>query len=214
MPRKPFTLIPEKLEAVVQAALQEFSRYGYSYASTNRICLQAEVSKGALFHNFHSKENLFNFLIQDGVKTAEKVFQEHLASASRYTSFEEYFAASFFVLLYFVRDHPCHYNIYLRLIYDSDVPIRERVKVKQVVRTFTSTISRALYEEGRRRLLLRPMLSDALVEFLFNTVITRFVELYFFPMRDPGIGIQTMNEKELRQNILHIYTMLMQGLSV
>jgi AcrR family transcriptional regulator len=213
MPRKPFTLIPEKMEAVLEAALKEFSSYGYSHASTNRICQKAEVSKGALFHNFHSKENLFLFLIQDGLKTAEGVFREYLASASRYASFEEYFIASFFVLIDFIRNHPCHYNIYLRLVYDPDIPERERVKARQVVQTFTSTISRALYQEGRRRLLLRPELSDTIVEFLFNTVITRFVELYYFPIRDPGINIHAKSEAELRESILSIYAILMQGLS-
>jgi TetR/AcrR family transcriptional regulator len=213
MPRKPFTLIPEKMAAVIAAALDEFSRYGYSHASTNRICQQAEVSKGALFHNFHSKGNLFHFLIQDGIKTAEQVFREHLAAASRYTSFEEYFVASFFVLIDFVRDHPHHYNIYLRLIYDPDIPEQERVKARQVVQTFTATISRALYHEGRRRLLLRPELSDKMVEFLLNTIITRFVELYYFPMRDPGIELSAKNAEELKENILTLYAMIMQGLS-
>jgi len=213
MPRKPFTLIPKKMAAVIAASLEEFSLYGYSHASTNRICVKAEVSKGALFHNFHSKENLFYFLIQDGLKTAEKVFRDQLATASSYETFEEYFVASFFVLLHYVRDHPHHYNIYLRLIYDPDIPIRERAKARRVVKIFTTSISRALYHEGRRRSLLRAELSDAMVDFLFNTVITRFVELVYFPMRDPGIGLHTKNEEELREHILIIYRMIMQGLS-
>jgi AcrR family transcriptional regulator len=200
------------MEAVIQASLQEFSRCGYSHASTNRICEMAGVSKGALFHNFHSKENLFFFLIQDGMRIAERVFCSHMESQSRATPFQTVFVDSFFVLLHFVKKYPNHYNIYLRLIYDPDIPEKDRRQAKEVMRTFTASISDTLVREGKQRGLLKSNLNEILTKFLFNTVITRFVELYFFPLRDPGLDVGQKTEEELTGEILALYRLLMDGL--
>ncbi len=212
MPRKPFTVIPEKMEAVVRAALKEFSRYGYSHASTNRICEEAGVSKGALFHNFRSKDNLFFYLIEDGARTAERVFRAHMAAQGRELPFETIFVNSFFVLLNYIRRYPDHYSIYLRLLYDPDVPQKDRDKGREVVQTFTATISDTLYREGRARGLFRPDLDEGLARFLFNTSITRFAELYCFPLRDPGLEIGRKSEEELRGVILAVCELLMRGI--
>jgi len=212
MPRKPFTLIPEKMDAVVRAALGEFARYGYSHASTNRICEQAGVSKGALFHNFHSKDNLFFHLIQDGARTAELVFRTHMETQGREMPFEAIFVNSFLVLLNYIRRNPDHYSIYLRLLYDPDIPQKDRAKGREVVQTFTTTISDTLYREGQARGLFRPSLDERLARFLFNTVITRFAELYYFPLRDPGLELERKSEDELRVVMLSLYDLLLRGI--
>lgn len=213
MARKPFTLIPEKMDAVVKAARHEFSQFGYSHASTNRICQAAQISKGALFHNFHSKENLFLFLIQDGIQTAESVFQQYILDHMDDTPYRELFASSFLVILRFIRQHPSHYKIYLRLIYDADVPVREDQKALEVIKAFTSSITDTLVTEGRKRSFFRAGLNDDIVRFLFNTVITRFVELHFYPHRDPGLGVQDRSDMELRKLIYELYDYLMNGLA-
>lgn len=55
-------LKPEKQESILQAALDEFSEYGYDLASTNRIVERAGIAKGTLFKYFSSKEELFVYL--------------------------------------------------------------------------------------------------------------------------------------------------------
>jgi len=213
MPRKPFTLIPMKMEAVIQAAFKEFSRYGYSHASTNRICAKSGVSKGALFHNFHSKENLFYFLVQDGLRLAEREFKDHFSAQDRAAPFQEIFRNSFFVLLNFIKRYPDYYNIYLRLIYDPDIPERERKKVTEVVRIFTVSISDALFQEGRKRRIFPANLDENIAKFLFNTLITRFVELYYFPLRDPGLDVSRKTESELGETLDTLCRLLISGLA-
>lgn len=44
---------------VLAAAVEEFARYGYRAASTNRIARRAQVAKGLLFHYFGNKEGLY-----------------------------------------------------------------------------------------------------------------------------------------------------------
>ncbi|WP_320938664.1 TetR/AcrR family transcriptional regulator [Lysinibacillus capsici] len=55
-------LTEEKRQAIINAALKEFSINNYATASTNRIVSNASISKGILFHYFGSKKNLYLFL--------------------------------------------------------------------------------------------------------------------------------------------------------
>jgi len=50
-------------ERLLDAALQVFSRRGYSAASVDEIAAEAGFSKGAVYSNFSSKEDLFLALI-------------------------------------------------------------------------------------------------------------------------------------------------------
>jgi AcrR family transcriptional regulator len=52
----------EKRDRIINAALQEFASKGFALASTNEIVKRAGISKGALFHYFASKEDLYQFL--------------------------------------------------------------------------------------------------------------------------------------------------------
>lgn len=57
-------LSPVKQETIIQAAMEEFTEYGYDMASTNRIVERAGIAKGTLFKYFSSKEELFFYLFQ------------------------------------------------------------------------------------------------------------------------------------------------------
>ncbi|SFS92126.1 TetR/AcrR family transcriptional regulator [Marininema halotolerans] len=53
----------DKREAVLQAAINEFSERGYEQGSTNRIIQQSGISKGLLFHYLGSKKNVYLFAL-------------------------------------------------------------------------------------------------------------------------------------------------------
>lgn len=59
---KILTVDPEKRERILNAARKEFAQKGYNDASTNEIVKEAGISKGALFHYFESKKELYLFL--------------------------------------------------------------------------------------------------------------------------------------------------------
>lgn len=46
----------------MNAAMKEFAQKGFKNASTDTIVKEAAISKGALFHYFHNKKELFLFL--------------------------------------------------------------------------------------------------------------------------------------------------------
>ncbi len=53
-----------KKEEILRACLHEFAEHGYDQANTNRICEQAGVSKGLIFHYFGSKQRLFMLTLE------------------------------------------------------------------------------------------------------------------------------------------------------
>ncbi len=56
------SLKPEKKERILNAAIKEFAKKGYKNAVTDEIVKEANISKGALFHYFNNKKDLFLFL--------------------------------------------------------------------------------------------------------------------------------------------------------
>lgn len=58
-----FENLPEaKKIKIINAALEIFAKEGYTKASTNKIVDAAEISKGALFHYFKNKKQLYLYL--------------------------------------------------------------------------------------------------------------------------------------------------------
>jgi len=63
-----FLALPEeKRERIINAAMKEFL-VGYKNASTDNIVREAGISKGLLFHYFGTKEQLYNFLIDNAIE--------------------------------------------------------------------------------------------------------------------------------------------------
>ncbi|MFZ7104098.1 MAG: TetR/AcrR family transcriptional regulator [Peptococcaceae bacterium] len=62
------SLKPEKQERIINAALKEFAPKGYKNATTDEIVKEANISKGALFHYFNNKKDLFLFLYDHTLK--------------------------------------------------------------------------------------------------------------------------------------------------
>lgn len=65
-------LSPQKAEAILNGAMQEFLTHGYAATSMDKIAAAAGVSKATVYSHFHDKEGLFNALIQ---QLAQKKFR-------------------------------------------------------------------------------------------------------------------------------------------
>ncbi|MBC7973216.1 MAG: TetR/AcrR family transcriptional regulator [Verrucomicrobia bacterium] len=69
-------LSPEKTEAILRGAMQEFLEHGYAGARIDKIVAAAGVSKATLYRHFADKEALFTALIQRMAGKAN-LFQEY-----------------------------------------------------------------------------------------------------------------------------------------
>ena len=61
-------LDPEKQEAILRAAGEEFAAKGFEAASINRIILESGMSKGSVYYYFEDKADLFATVVERGTK--------------------------------------------------------------------------------------------------------------------------------------------------
>jgi AcrR family transcriptional regulator len=61
-------LDPEKQEAILQAAAEEFAERGFEAASINRIILKSGMSKGSVYYYFEDKADLFATVMERGTQ--------------------------------------------------------------------------------------------------------------------------------------------------
>jgi len=65
----------ETRETILDVALSLFSQHGYDSTSVAEICQQAQVSKGAFYHHFSSKQELFLALMDTWLASVDDFFQ-------------------------------------------------------------------------------------------------------------------------------------------
>jgi TetR/AcrR family transcriptional regulator, regulator of autoinduction and epiphytic fitness len=61
-------LSPQKAEAILAGAMQEFLAHGYAATSMDKVAAAAGVSKATVYNHFRDKEGLFNALNQQLVE--------------------------------------------------------------------------------------------------------------------------------------------------
>lgn len=62
--------------AIFESAVKVFSSYGYTGATMDEIVNVAGVAKGSVYYHFKSKEELFNFIIEEGINLIQEEVQE------------------------------------------------------------------------------------------------------------------------------------------
>ena len=65
MPTQRFLkLKEEKKQAILEAAVHEFSRVPYSSASINQIIKEADISRGSFYTYFEDKDDLMRYMLR------------------------------------------------------------------------------------------------------------------------------------------------------
>ncbi len=60
---------------ILEAAVKQFSVNGYNKASVDSICEQAGVSKGAFYHHFKAKQDVFLALLDGWLQTFDQAIE-------------------------------------------------------------------------------------------------------------------------------------------
>lgn len=64
MPKQTFFNLPaEKRQTIINAALDEFSAYGYGKSNLNRIVEASGIAKGSFYQYFEDKKDLYYYLV-------------------------------------------------------------------------------------------------------------------------------------------------------
>ena len=69
---------------IFETAMQLFADKGYEATSIEEITATVGVAKGTLYYHFSSKEEIFNFLIEEGIKLLQNSIY---IKTSKYTNY-------------------------------------------------------------------------------------------------------------------------------
>lgn len=61
-------------ENILETASRLFAKHGYDATGVATICEQAQISKGAFYHHFHSKQDVFLILLENWLTQLEEGF--------------------------------------------------------------------------------------------------------------------------------------------
>lgn len=68
----------DKTSLIFQAAIDVFSERGFDRATMDDIAARANVAKGTIYYHFKSKEELFLFLVEEGIDLLRESVNEQI----------------------------------------------------------------------------------------------------------------------------------------
>lgn len=209
-PKKTFAnLPPEKQENILRAAVCEFAENGYRRASLNRIVASLNIAKGSLYQYFDNKEALFLHVFNQFIRQVKEEVKIACADVAE----NDFFAVAAKVLragISFIDRHPEYFRIYLRVLFEPDIPNREDLVAR--VRLFSLEYFGPLAEVAVEKGVLRGDIDSRKAVFILDALLDRFLQGYAQPYLDGGLGLSGMSAARLDEEIASMVAVLRSGL--
>jgi len=202
-------LPPEKQERVVTAALEEFADKGYQQASLNTMVAASGIAKGSIYQYFKDKQSLFLYIFE----VAIGVVRRTLLKVKEDTREEDFFVRlekSLLAGMDFIERHPRVYGIYLKILYDQQVP--RRPELLRAVRRFAAEYLGSLVRQGLVQGELRADLSQESAIFVLDALLDRFLQAVALPAFDVTLGLDQAGPEERRARVKELVNVLKAGL--
>jgi TetR/AcrR family transcriptional regulator len=205
-----FLNLPEaKRDRIIVAATKEFSEKGYQGASINNLVEGLGISKGSIFHYFTNKNGLFLYIFQAAVALVRKTLVKVKEETEDLEVFER-IRRSLLTGVDFVRGHPHIYRIYLKLLFEREVPFRS--ELLQAIRLFSSEYLGSLIRKGMERGEIRRDIAPEQVVFLLDAVLDRFLQAYMVSYLDQGGNLFNADSAKLEIWAADLIDVLRKGL--
>lgn len=135
-------------KSIFDSAIKVFSEKGYSRATMDDIALNAGVAKGTLYYHFKSKEEIFNYIISDGMKFITEEIEKAASKETMYLAKLKVLCKVELNLVYEKRDF---FKVILSQLWGKEVRQLElRDAVSEYVSYIENYIKKAI-EEGSIR---------------------------------------------------------------
>jgi TetR/AcrR family transcriptional regulator len=209
--RPTFLNLPEAKQArIIEAALAEFADKGYPQASLNVIVARSGIAKGSLYQYFADKTGIFLYIFDFAISLVRRL----LTQVKESTLEEDFFTRlekSLLAGVAFIKQHPKIYGIYLKILFDEQVP--QRQELLQRVRRFASEYLQSLLRRGLARGELRPDLPLATTTFLLDALLDRFLQAASVPAFDVALRLDQAGEAEMQLRVRELVNILRDGLA-
>jgi AcrR family transcriptional regulator len=182
MPRPTWAnLDTERRERVLQAAMAEFGRHGYSGGSLNVIAREAGVAKGSLFQYFDDKFDLFAHVAEYTSLRVYAAMEPALGAPASDASFVDHFVGLVDVWIGYMAAHPLERAVTAATTMELDPAVRRAVR-EPVHRLYAKGL-RPLLDEAVARGEFR---ADADLEALLSLLVLVLPHLALAPF-EPGL---------------------------
>lgn len=202
-------LDPAKQDRILDEALTEFAAKGYGQASLNALVGRLGIAKGSIFQYFRDKAGLFRLVFDFAVGQVKN----HLRAVRGQTQGQDVFRRleqSLISGLDLIQDNPRLFRLYLRIVYEGDVPLRGQLL--QSIRLFSRDYILELLAEGQARGELRPDLDPALAAFVVDAVLERFLVARSQENMDAGLGLYAAPPEDAARLAHELVELLRRGL--
>ncbi|XPV75290.1 MAG: TetR/AcrR family transcriptional regulator [Desulfovibrio sp.] len=199
----------QKQERIFNTSLDEFAKCGFSGASMNTIVKRVGIAKGSLFKYFGNKEGLFAYIFESCIE----LFKGPLKEIRQSTAGDDFFLRMEKTLhagVEFIEAHPKAYAIYLKMLYQADMPFRERFL--QEVHYHSSRYLRPIIQEGIDAGELQKDMDLDMAVFFIHGIIDRFFQSLTVPAIDGSAGLYKADASTRQERITQIITFLKNGL--
>ncbi|MBS6397546.1 MAG: TetR/AcrR family transcriptional regulator [Clostridiales bacterium] len=114
---------------IMDSALTEFSGQGYGASSVNTICSVQGVSKGIIYHYFHTKDDLFLACVEECFHLLTEYLRERMArqKGSAESQLEEYFTAR----TDFFAEHPVYQRIFCEAVISPPAALKKEIQERR-----------------------------------------------------------------------------------
>ncbi len=200
----------EKQEKVINAAVAEFARNGYQKASLNIIVRDAGISKGSLYQYFRNKEELFVFIFSRFTLLVKKAVK--IADLGGDSDFFSQVGRVLFAGIEFINRYPDFFQIYLRVLFERDIPMREKLLAE--VRLFSREYFGPLCREGQQCGAIRQDIPTDVVIFVLDATLDRFLQSYAQNTLAHDFGLERLDRDYLSYQVNMILQVLKSGLII
>lgn len=175
MPTPTYYNLPvEKQNRILDAAIDEFSRYHFAGASINRMIKAAGIPRGSFYQYFKDKEDLYIFIIQKiGKEKLEVLAAQPMPSED--ASFFEIAIAAIPAILEWVERCPKYNRIGMLMVQDNTEFIKHTIS--QMTASKKSVL--AYLERDREQGLIREDVNLELVMELMTQITSSLLGEYY-----------------------------------
>jgi AcrR family transcriptional regulator len=132
-------------QIIMEAAIKEISEKGYIGATMDGIAANAGVAKGTLYYHFKTKEDLFNFIVEEGLSLIKKDIDQ---AVSNETDIIDKFRQLSFTQLKIIYENRDFFKVIMSQLWGIELRQTElRLAVKDYISYLESYIKEAMVEK-------------------------------------------------------------------
>ena len=158
--------------AIFDSAIKVFSSYGYEGATVDEVAISAGVAKGTLYYHFKGKEDLFNFIIKEGINFIGEAVEESLVGIDDPI---EKIKMSAKVQLKYVYENKDLFRVIMSQMWGAENRHKEMRKQVKTLINITTVGFNELIEKNKSECLDSELLGYSFIGVLFSSALYEII---------------------------------------